>query len=100
MLVCAYEFRDVPPTPLDRSIYKEARDCDLIRGVVIRGDGWLQADGDQEGVAIASCNIDSYEMFTQYASEGSRPVRVTLNKTIPQENALAATTGGWRIPIG
>ncbi len=92
-----------PPPPADRSIYKEARACDLIRGIVIRGDGWLQADRDQEGVAIASCNIDfskagKYEMFIQYASEGSRPVRVTLNETILQENALAATTGGWADP--
>ncbi len=92
-----------PPPPPDRSIYKQARDCDLIRGVVIRGDGWLQADRDQEGLAIASCNIDfakagKYEMFTRYASEGSRPVRVTLNKTILQENALAASTGGWADP--
>jgi hypothetical protein len=97
------EKSSVPPPPSDRSVYKEARDCDLIRGVVVRGDGWLQADRDQEGVAIASCNIDfpkagKYEMFTQYASEGSRPVRVTLNKTILQENALAAATGGWGDP--
>ncbi len=93
----------VPAPPPDRSIYKEARDCDLTRGVVIRGDGWLQADRDQDGVAIASCDIDfpkaaKYEMFIRYASEGSRPVRVTLNKTILQENALAATTGGWADP--
>ena len=92
-----------PLPPPDRSIYKEARDCDLIRGVVIRGDGWLQSDRDQEGIAIASCNIDfpkagKYEMFARYASEGSRPVRVTLNNTILQENALAANTGGWADP--
>lgn len=93
----------VAAPPVDRSIYKEARDCDLLRGVVIRGDGWLQSDHDQEGTTIASCSVafpkaGRYEMFVRYASEGARPVRVTLNKVILQENALAASTGGWADP--
>jgi len=90
-------------TPPDRGVVWEARDCNLIKGAVIRGEGWLQNETDEDGLAIASCDVNfarggKYEMFIRYASVGSRPVRVTLNNTILQESALAASTAGWSDP--
>lgn len=89
--------------PTSAGVEFQARDCALIKGVVIRGDGWLQSETDEEGLTIASCDVrlphaGKYEMFIHYASVDSRPVRVTLNNTILQEGALAASTGGWSDP--
>lgn len=83
----------VPPN----AIALEARDCSLIENVVIRGEGWLQSEGP--GPAEAQCIVTMaragrYEIFVDYASPESRPVRIALNSTIIAENGLAATTGG------
>lgn len=83
----------------------EARTCDLIRNVVIRGSGWLETEADKDSVSEsrAECAVSfptagKYEMFVTYASDEARPVRITLNRKILQENALAAPTGGWTEP--
>lgn len=80
-----------------------ARDCDLIRGVVIRGAGWLQSEADSDTLGIASCKLEipragRYALSIRYASADERPVRITLNNTVLQESALAASTGGWADP--
>jgi len=95
-----------PPksTPTPSNVLTEAaRDCDLIRGVVIRGAGWLQSETESDNLNIASCSLDipregRYALSIRYASADARPVRVTLNNTILQESALAASTGGWSDP--
>lgn len=82
---------------LPNAITLNARDCGLIENVVIRGEGWLQSEGP--GLAEARCIVTvpraaRYEIFVDYASSDSRPVRIALNSTIIAENGLAATTGG------
>jgi hypothetical protein len=83
-------------------IVVQARDCSLIRNAVIRGAGWLQTEtGADETVARCGATFahsSSVELFVTYASEDTRPVRVTINNYIIQEKALAATTGGWDEP--
>jgi hypothetical protein len=86
-----------------REMVVEARTCELVRNVVIRGEGWLQGETDSPDLSIAECGVTvpaagSYEIFVRYASAESRPVRITLNGFVLQENALAAKTGGWREP--
>jgi hypothetical protein len=81
----------------------EARSCDLIKNVVIRGEGWLQTENDLDQDSTAECGIHTpsagkYELFIKYAADESRPVRISLNRYIVQEKALAATTGGWSDP--
>jgi len=84
-------------------IVMQTRDCVLVKNVVIRGDGWLQNENNANQTSIAECDLQpmvsaKYELFVKYASEESRPVRVTLNNNILQEKALAASTGGWEDP--
>lgn len=91
------------PPPKPQPLIKEARECELVRGVVIRGSGWLQAETDAEDLTIARCNVQlarggRYEVLVRYASMGSRPVRITLDNRIINESALAASTGGWMEP--
>jgi hypothetical protein len=84
------------PTPGNAEVV-EARDCKLVQNVVIRGEGWLQSENP--GVGEAECAVrlpraGRYEIFVDYASPESRPVRVALNRKIIAENGLAAPTGG------
>ncbi|MGD0890392.1 MAG: hypothetical protein ABR923_02575 [Terracidiphilus sp.] len=91
----------VPPV-ISPDIVVEGRTCGLIEHVVIRGSGWLETDDESNSgsesradCAAAFPAAGQYEMFVTYAAQDSRPVRVTLNQKILQENALAAVTGGW-----
>ncbi len=86
----------------DVTIQAQARDCSLVKNAVIRGEGWLQSEADGESTT-ASCELSfahagSYELFVTYASDESRPIRITLNNFIIQEKGLAPTTGGWSEP--
>jgi len=94
---------DRPPRFID--IIVEARTCSLIKNVVIRGEGWLETENekDSEAESRAKCAVRvqreaKYEIFVTYAANESRPVRMTLNEQIIDENALAASTGGWNEP--
>jgi hypothetical protein len=87
------------------NIVIEARTCALIENVVIRGSGWLETERDKDSTSEsrADCSVSfpasgRYEMFVTYASAENRSVRVTLNKKIIEENALAAPTGGSAEP--
>ena len=89
--------RPSPTTARPAGITAEARSCTLVSNVVIRGEGWLQ--NEHPGAATADCAVrlpqgGNYEIFVEYASQESRPVRVTLNSKIIAENGLAASTGG------
>jgi hypothetical protein len=90
----------VPPSsnPITGSdIALEARECVLVENVVIRGEGWLQ--NEHSGIADAECtvklaNAGNYEIFVNYSSPESRPIRIALNTKIIAENGLASPTGG------
>ena len=102
-VVKSQQVTGTPPPFEQRATVMQARDCRLVRAVVVRGDGWLQGETDAEGLQIAACDVNlarggRYELFVRYASGESRPVRVTLNNIILQESALAAATGGWSDP--
>jgi len=80
------------------AISLDARDCKLTNNIVVRGEGWLESE--HEGLAEADCLVTlsrngRYELFVDYSSPETRPVRVALNGKIIAENGLSAPTGGF-----
>ncbi len=80
------------------AISLDARDCKLTNNIVVRGEGWLESE--HEGLAEADCLVTlprngKYELFVDYSSPETRPVRVALNGKIIAENGTAAPTGGF-----
>jgi len=90
------------PAPNAAEIVFEARDCALEEDVVIRGDGWLQSENDTPHFGKATCRVNlpqrgRYQMFVDYAADGSYPVQVVLNKELLQNFDLGSPSGGWNV---
>ncbi len=46
---------------------------------------------------ITTATSGAYELWIRYAAQESRPVRISVNGKKVTENALTATTGGWKV---
>jgi hypothetical protein len=90
------------PAPDPAEIVFEARDCSLEEDVVIRGDGWLQSENATPHFGKATCRVNlpqrgRYQMFVDYAADGSFPVQVVLNNELLQNFDLGSPSGGWNV---
>jgi hypothetical protein len=86
------------PSPSAGAVNLDARNCKLTNNVVVRGEGWLESE--HAGLAEADCAVSlsrngKYEVFIDYSTPETRPVRIALNGKIIAENGIAAPTGSF-----